>query len=298
MNQPTHTARETPVRVAVFAHNEQRSIANALDQLLREGEAIKDYTIHVLVNGSTDQTLGIAQGYAAQHPGRVKPHRFGRGDKAATWNRYLYDVSVDAPATSVHVFTDADVWPEPGSVARMADALDKDARIAAVGGLPMSGRNRAYYHRLAKEKHLIYGNLYATRDGWLRWAREIGFRLPAGLVFEDAVLTNAFTTLPEDLRRSRLTRVAHLEGCGYRFTPIRPWRHSEALLYARRLVRYRLADYQLKRLGWRWPDELPETMDTINSQVLEEIKSRGVKVRPIDFFLARRLKAQYTSRAA
>ena len=298
MSDQLNIASQSPVRVAVFAHNEQRNIETSIEKLLVEGEACADFQIHVLVNGSTDQTAEIAKACAKQLPDRVFAHEFKLGDKAATWNRYVYGVSQGMPEDCVHVFTDADVWPKPGSIVKMAKALRSNPEYAVVAGLPMSGRNRDKYRQLAKEKYLVFGNLYATRGSWLKWAREIDFRLPRGLVFEDAILTNAFMTTPDDLRKSSPSQIAHLNECGYCFTPIRPWLQSEVCLYARRMVRYRLATAQLKHLGWRWPDQLPESMDEINSKVLEQIQSQRPTLRPVDFFLARKLKKQFEKKAA
>ena len=288
-----HAASKTTVRVAVFAYNEQRHIAHAIDRLLEEGRAFEDYCIHVLVNGSTDKTYEIVQAYAELNPGRISVHRYEKGDKAETWNRYAYDIAPSVVEDSVHFFMDGDVWPEPGSIESMAKALTQRPELTAVAGLPFTGRNRARYTKLAKEKHLLYGNLYATRGGWLAWAREVGFRIPLGLIAEDCVVANALTTCQDDLRRSRLSQIGHVDGCGYRFYSLQPWRFSDIGLYIRRLTRYRLAKAQLNQLGWLWPDQQPLTIDQVNMQLLRRLKSIKIKRHPLDHLVLRRLEKQY-----
>jgi glycosyltransferase involved in cell wall biosynthesis len=295
---PANDASPAPLRVAVFAYNEQRNIDQSLRRLLVECESFEDARIHVLVNGSTDRTYQIAKDYETRCLGRVVAHDFTKGDKARTWNRYVHDVATDLTQTATHVFMDADVWPARDSLRRMTETLAKESRLAAIGGLPMNGRNRARYCELAKRKRFIYGNLYATRGSWLAWARSIQLRMPVGMVFEDAAVTNAFTTTPEDLRKSDLQRIGHLDGCGYGFTPIRPWHPADVTLYLKRMVRYRLAEKQLARLGWRWPDELPDSMDGINRDVLNELKAKTGPSHPLDRLLIKRLQKQYDAKAA
>lgn len=287
-----------PIRVALFAHNEERTIQRSLAHLLRELEPFADAQIRVLINGCTDDTAGVVASMAAKHESRIVAHEYALGDKAATWNRYLYEVSRDDLDQSVQVFMDGDIWPEPGSIGKMAHALNTMPEVSVIGGLPMCGRNRERYRQLAMDKHLIYGGVYATRGDWLAWARRIGFRIPVGLIADDSVLTNAFTTLPDNLRKSNLRRVHHLPDCGYRFTPIRPWRLADLRKYLRRMVRYRLGSEQLRVMGWRWPDEMPEDADAVNQAVLADLQKAGRRMSLVDFRLRKELERRYGRRAA
>lgn len=287
-----------PIRVALFAHNEERTIARSLAHLLRETEPFTDVQVRVLINGCTDRTTQVVQRIADEHPGVIVPTVLPIGDKAATWNAYLYQISANDDEACVHVFMDADIWPEPGSLAKMSRALMQMPEVSAIGGLPMCGRNRERYRQLAIEKHLIYGGIYATRGAWLGWARGVGFRIPKGLIADDSVLTNAFTTLPNNLRKSNLRRVHHLPDCGYRFTPIRPWRPSDLRMYLRRLVRYRLGSEQLRVLGWRWPDEMPEDADELNRAVLADLCRSPRRLSLVDYRLRKYLEKHYGSQAA
>ncbi|MEM9347056.1 MAG: glycosyltransferase family A protein [Planctomycetota bacterium] len=287
-----------PIRVALFAHNEERTIARSLRHLMQEFGPFNDAEVHVLMNGCTDRTAEVTTQIASKHAGLIVPHVIAIGDKASTWNNYLYEISPGHPIDAVQVFMDADIWPEPGSLEKMAIALAERPNASVIGGLPMCGRNRDRYRKLAMDKRLVYGGIYATRGSWLSWAREVGFRIPRGLIADDSVLTNAFTTLPNDLRKSDLDRVQHLPDCGYRFEPIRPWRLSDVRKYVNRQIRYRLGSEQLRVLGWRWPDEMPEDADQINREVLTRLKASSKRTDFVAMRLQRQLEHRYTRQAA
>jgi glycosyltransferase involved in cell wall biosynthesis len=288
---------QPPIRVALFAYNEQKTIERSLTHLMRELKPFADAQVRVLINGCTDKTADVVQSFAARQDGRVVAFEFAIGDKATTWNRYLTEVSRNDPDKSVQIFMDADIWPEPGSIQKMALALDEMPNVAVIGGLPMCGRNRDRYRKLAIEKNLLYGGIYATRGSWLAWARSIGYRIPSGLIAEDSALTNAFTTLPNNLRKSNLKRIHHLPDCGYRFEPIRPWRPADLMKYLRRSVRYRLGSEQLRIMGWRWPDEMPENTDELNQAVLDDLR-RNKRMSLIDYRLRKHLERQCEASAA
>ncbi|MEM9109674.1 MAG: glycosyltransferase family A protein [Planctomycetota bacterium] len=290
--------KPAPIRVALFAHNEERTIARSLRHLMREFGPFDDAEVHVLMNGCTDRTAEVTTRIASKHAGKIVPHLLAIGDKAATWNAYLYEISPAHPTDAVQVFMDADIWPEPGSLGKMAIALAERPNASVIGGLPMCGRNRDRYRRLAMDKGLVYGGIYATRGSWLSWAREVGFRIPRGLIADDSVLTNAFTTLPNDLRRSDLKRVQHLPDCGYRFEPIRPWRWSDVRKYVNRQTRYRLGSEQLRVLGWRWPDEMPEDADGLNREVLSQLKATSKRTDWVAMRLLKQLEQRYDKQAA
>lgn len=286
------------IRIALFAHNEANTIERSLARLVKELAPFADVQIRVLINGCTDHTAKVVDSLVTENRGCIASYEYELGDKAATWNRYLYEVSAHDPEDSVQVFMDGDIWPEPGSLEKMAYALCSMPEVSVIGGLPMCGRNRDRYRQLAMDKHLIYGGIYATRGSWLTWARRVGFRIPIGLIADDSVLTNAFTTLPDDLRKSNLRRVHHLPDCGYCFTPIRPWRLGDLRKYLRRMVRYRLGAEQLRVLGWRWPDEMPENADEVNRAVLAGLRQSSRSWSLIDHQLRKELEQRYDRRVA
>lgn len=287
-----------PIRVAVFAHNEAKTIGNTLDQLFKEVGPEVDFEVHVLNNGSTDRTEQVVNQYAAPHEGLVVLHNYELGDKAATWNKYAYEVSLHAPKDSIHFFMDGDVWPEPGSLAKMSRALINLPDVSVISGLPMSGRNRDRYCKLALEKHLLYANIYATRNAWLDWARQVQFRIPQGLIGDDWVLVNAFATLPDNLRKASLQRIHHLPDCGYRFRPLRPWHYHDMRLYVRRLIRHRLARKQMEVMGWLWPDQMPENADSLDRAVLADLSESPRRLNLIDRLLRKHLEGRYGISAA
>lgn len=294
----TFSISDIQVRIAMFAHNEERTIARSLSYLVDELDGFQNAEIRVLINGCTDRTSAVVAKAGDACDVRIASHVYALGDKATTWNRYLYEVSREDADETVHVFMDGDIWPEPGSIGKMVRALRDLPEKSVIAGLPMCGRNREAYRRLAMEKHLLYGGIYATRGSWLSWARRVGFRIPSGLIADDAVLTNAFTTLPDNLRKSNLRRVHHLPDCGYRFSPIRPWRLLDVRKYFRRMVRYRLAAEQLRVMGWRWPDEMPADTDALDRRVLADLRRSSRRLSLVDYRLRKELESRYAKSAA
>ena len=70
--------------VVVFAHNEERSVENALDRILTEGRD-RPMRIHVVANGCTDGTVKLVKHYARAQS-QVRLHQLDEADKALAWS--------------------------------------------------------------------------------------------------------------------------------------------------------------------------------------------------------------------
>jgi glycosyltransferase involved in cell wall biosynthesis len=149
--------------VVILAHNEEARIAACLNSLPL---ADKGIAYHVVVNGSTDGTAQIAQGFAARHD-NLELHVFAEGGKARSWNRILFD---ELPGFhAVHVFVDGDAEVAPGSIRALAATLAADPHALAAAGLPVNGRKVAAYRDQMRREHGLFGDLYALRGDFLAW---------------------------------------------------------------------------------------------------------------------------------
>ena len=163
--------------VGVLAHNEERRIARCLSSLPL-GEAGID--VHVVVNGSRDNTARIARGFS------VTVHDWPQGGKSRSWNRFVLDMpEIDGDA---FVFVDGDAELAPGSVQALARVLATDPTANAASGLPMNGRKVRQYREGLVASHGLFGDLYALSGDFVRRLRASGIRLPEDLIGDDSLV--------------------------------------------------------------------------------------------------------------
>ncbi len=232
-----------PVSVCVFAYNEEREIASALDAIgACAGEAA--LTVHVLINGCTDGTEAVVRAYAPRGFTLV-PVVIQRGDKANAWNTYVHDI---APEAAFHVFTDGDMRMLPGSIAGFAEAFAAHPEALGCAGLPTSGRSRDSFREQLRGRRELAGNLYALRDSMLRRFRTQQLRLPFGIFGEDGLVTalvkydlDPTTPLVEE-------RVTATERGGFAYRPLSPWSLADLRIYRNRKRRYAVRRQQANML--------------------------------------------------
>lgn len=256
------------VSVAVFAYNEAARIAACLDALAAcAGEA--RLTVHVLINGCTDETEAVVRSHPA--PGfDLRPVVIRRGDKANAWNHYTQEVAPED--AEVHVFTDGDMVAGPGSVAAFLAAFAADRHAAGCAGLPASGRSRtAFRDKLVANRELA-GNLYALHGRCLMEFRRRRIRLPFGLFGEDGLVTtlvkwNLDTRGPRDDRRIIAT-----EGATFGYEPLSPWRPGDLAIYRKRKMRYAVRQQQANML---YPLLFTEGVEAMPEHVLDLYRLRA-----------------------
>ena len=151
------------------------------------------YSAHILVNGSTDETVHIARALAAADT-RLHVHEIATADKANAWNRYLYDIAPTEPGAQTHIFLDGDIVPSAGSFDALANALAQNPQAYGAGALPITGRSRQAWSRRLLEKSYISGNLYALSASALVAIRDADIRMPYGAKGEDGLLTYLLLT--------------------------------------------------------------------------------------------------------
>lgn len=162
--------------VIIPAHNEAALIGGCLTALLASGAAGQVQVI-VAANGCTDNTVAIAQGFAAKLQARgwtVQVLTLDQGNKPAALNA--------ADAVAVHpnrAYLDADVTVSPDLLAQTLAALDCPAPTYASGQVHITGQSaasRAYaaiWSRVPFMRHGVPGcGFFAVnRAGRQRWGQ-------------------------------------------------------------------------------------------------------------------------------
>jgi len=289
-----------PIDVCVFARNEAANLPTAIASVLADPAADRVRSIHVMVNGCTDDTPAVARRLAERDP-RVVVHELPIGDKCNAWNAYVHRVAdgpTDPPAGgdgggATHVFMDGDVRVGPGAIAGLSQRLAESPDAYACAGLPLTGRNREAMARLVVERRWVFGNLYGVRGSHLARLRDAGFRLPLGLMGNDHVITRAMKTALPDADDADHERVVWADGVGYAFDSLSPWRLEDVRLYQRRRVTYALRAEQLALMGTCPLDGLPATMDPINRRVLAKLSSTALPPWDIRAAVRRKLAGWY-----
>jgi glycosyltransferase involved in cell wall biosynthesis len=240
----TSPAASPVISIAVFAYNEERSIAAALDAIgacAGEGRV----TTHVLINGCSDGTEAVVRAYRPQGFD-VVPVVIRRGDKANAWNVYVHEVAPEA--ADFHVFTDGDMIIQPGSLAGFAERFAAEPEADGCAGLPVSGRSREAFRGKLLHNREMAGNLYALRSRCVMAFRRAGLRLPFGIFGEDGLVTMLVRHGLDPKGERRDGRVAVSEQGGFAFPPLSPWRPSDWRIYRNRKRRYAVRRQQAMML--------------------------------------------------
>ena len=241
--------------VAVLAHNEERRIGACLASLPLDDPAV---AVHVVVNGSRDQTAVIAR---VVGQGRVTVHDWPEEGKARSWNRFVLDTPGIEGDT--FVFIDGDAAVTPGSVAALANALANDPQANAASGMPQNGRRAARYRAEMIETHGLFGDLYALSGRFVAKLRGSGVRLPNDLVGDDSLIGALASTDLADESHWRDSRIHVTPGAGFLCEPIR-LSFASLLKQYRRMINYSVRYFQnrivsdiMRRQG---PTALPARM--------------------------------------
>jgi glycosyltransferase involved in cell wall biosynthesis len=232
--------------VAVFAHNEERSITRCLESLASEAQGVTT-RVYVLANGCTDSTVAVAGAYARSHP-EVTLVQLELGDKANAWNHFVH---VIAPRTAFAFFMDGDVEAMPGALNALAHQLAEDSHANAISALPATGRSAPRLASSREQERGIWGCLYCLRGTFVARLQGSRVRMPVGLIREDGFVA---TVVKWDLEprqpwdEARVCRNVDA-AAKFRFPSLSPTSPRNVRLYARRLVRYSMGHFQNKMLG-------------------------------------------------
>ncbi len=170
--------------IALFAHNEEESIAKTIASLNAAGLAAQDH-VFVLANGCSDDTLSIVENIANKDS-RIVAVDIALGDKANAWNLYVDRIGL--PDARIHIFLDGDVIPSKNAFIAMDRALKDHPEALAVSTLPRGGRKAEPWAQRTIKNHGMPGGLYGLRGETFERIRTLPLRLPIGLVGDDSIL--------------------------------------------------------------------------------------------------------------
>jgi glycosyltransferase involved in cell wall biosynthesis len=252
--------------VAVFACNEERTIARCLDAIIAECAGEKAQ-LHVVVNGSSDRSLEIARDYADRHPAMIFAHRILHADKQNAWNQYIHELRVEA---GTHIFVDAYAYVTPGSLRALEEGLKRPG-VNAAAAIPGSGRSR---ERIVEDMRGgsggrgLHGSLHALTGDFVNRIRARGIRQPVGIYRGDG-LVGAMALYDLDPLRNRYdyARIALVDEASWTFDSLRPWRWRDLRRQLRRYLmqqRGRVENEAIKRvIRARGFEGLPAHVDTL-----------------------------------
>lgn len=226
------------ITIAVLAHNEADRIQKCLTSLPLGRPGI---AIHVIVNGSTDETANLAR-QTAENYDNVIVYDWREGGKSRSWNRWVFDELNEFSPT--HIFVDGDAEIEPGSVTAMDQALQIFPNVNAVSAMPVNGRSVEYYRNLMQREHGLFGDLYALSGDFLARMKSRQIRLPTDLVGDDGLLAAMAKTSLANEGFWMDERVYICERAGFRCAPFHILDFSSWLMQYRRMINYSKRNFQ------------------------------------------------------
>jgi glycosyltransferase involved in cell wall biosynthesis len=230
--------------VAIFAHNEERSIRSAIESVFAAFAGQQEFrpVVYVLENGSKDGTAAAAREVAA---GRSDIHvvEIPFGDKADTWNRYVFEL---APEAEAHIFMDGDVCMGSGAGPELLRVLASSPDALAAVALPKGGRHARQYAAIIRANPSIWGNLYALKKQAVEMFRKLDARLPVGHIGEDGLIGLLVNKDLDPRAPQKRERTVAATRATFDYTPMQDfWK------YFRRRVNYSVRFYQFQFLGPR-----------------------------------------------
>ena len=259
--------------IVVLAYNEQRRIGRCLASLPCDDP---DYIIHVVVNGSSDDTAAIVAEAARRHSNLIL-HDWPEPGKARNWNRMVLDTLGSGFETVVVVDGDAEV--AVGSIQALRKALDDHPDARAASALPLNGRRMAYYRRSMLKTHGMFGDLYALRGEFTDRMRASGIALPTDLVGDDGLIGALAKTELGRLEDWSEAGICPTTSAGFYCEPIAllGWR-SWHMQY-RRMINYAVRHFQdlmitdiMRSDG---PEGLPSQLATLYPAYLPRFRPRA-----------------------
>ncbi|MBD1390565.1 glycosyltransferase family 2 protein [Neiella sp. HB171785] len=271
--------------VCMFAHNEEDNIKTSIMSVLEQtSEALN--TFYLIANGCSDDTVAIANQIKQQSFAKMQVVELAIGDKCNAWNHYMHQLN---PAADVHFFVDADVNFSDQCFDKMTNHLmATGAETVTIAGMPLSGRNRAFYESLVKERSCFFGNLYGLKHAAIERIQSYPFRLPMGLNWIDSFLTKAINTDLSFGVDNLPNRVTYLDGVGYHFEKLSPFSTNEISIYINRIARYELGKIQEKYLDALPLEQWPANMHVINEQIDENFATDASDIQFIKRWLVRK----------
>ena len=282
--------------IVMFAYNEEENIEQSILSIKQQ---VSDNLecFYIVANGCTDNTVSVAEAIKKREKfDKLNIIELVIGDKCNAWNHYVHNV---AKPVDVHFFVDADVRFSDQCFDKMSQHLSlSPEQTVTIAGMPLSGRNKAFYESLVKERSCFFGNLYGLRNSFIERLKTAPFKLPKGLNWIDSFLTKAVNTDLTFGKQNLPNRVTYLEGAGYLFDNLSVFSLSDIKLYISRIARYELGKVQEKYLDAldvkNWPSDMIEINRKIEQNLAQDISSLSwIKKRLVTRRLYKLLKKQH-----
>lgn len=280
-----------PVCVAVLIHNEERRLAACLDSLPL-GDPY--FAVHAVINGSTDGSLAIAQGYATRYS-NLTVHQYQQGGKSRSWNRFLF---VDLPTFhNTHIFVDGDAVIVPGSLQALEAMLAHNPRCNAVAALPGNGRQAEYYRTQMQKSHGIFGDLYALRGDFLTRMKAHSIRLPDDLIGDDGLIGALAKTDLDNENHWDETRLLPVLDAAFLCEPVSLVSPHTWRMQYKRMINYSVRHFQNRIISdimrGAGPKALPRDLAALYPAYLSSFSPRkGLAARWFDRIALQRMARQ------
>ncbi|WP_158971650.1 glycosyltransferase family A protein [Paraglaciecola sp. L3A3] len=275
--------------IVMFAYNEEKNIKNSILSIQQQKSAQLN-KFYLIANGCTDNTAKIAEQVKLNEGfTELEIIELSIGDKCNAWNHYIHNL---AEYADVHFFVDADVKFSDRCFDLMAEHLTQSPQdTVTIAGMPLTGRNKAYYESLVIERACFFGNLYGLRHRFIERLQNTSFHLPKGLNWIDSFLTKAVNTDLTFGNKNLPNRVTYLEGTGYLFDNLSVFSWADINLYLSRIARYELGKLQERYLDQLNFNDWPESMKDINLQLDKNFEQETISLSFIKkFMVKKRLK--------
>lgn len=229
------------ISVAVFAHNESRSILRCLSSLENNESEL---SVFVLINGSTYDTKELVES-AAVTKSWIKYVEIPLGDKSNAWNVFIHSI---AQPSDAYVFVDGDCYVNANGIDHLIYALNSLEGSLASAAFPGTGRSREVLTQMI-HRSAIVGGMYALSKEAVQviWDKEIC--IPIGFIGDDSLLdyllATDFKCGPNDIARHKIVPAPKAM---FYFDPISPLKILDYVKYFKRRIRYSTRHFQCQIL--------------------------------------------------
>ncbi len=233
---------QTSINIFVFAHNEQNHILTCLNSIK---EALRETNVQaegfILVNGSTDNTLKLAEQFSANNS-HWQTVNIIVGDKSNAWNVAVHECMNNV---GLGFFIDGDCTIENTSLLRMLDVHDDNQDYYAFAAIPKTkGRDFEFITQNTISKEGLSGNFYALSPLFLQQIVKEKFSLPVGLIGDDSVLSWVCKTGISPHYSLSSSSILPVHNAYYKYNRLVPNSLRNIKKYLTRLKRYSIRHMQ------------------------------------------------------
>jgi len=175
-------------KVCVVAHNEQDRIIESLVHIKNAISFSKyDYEVHIVANGCSDYTIPLCEKFCQSNIEKFTLHNIKRGDKANAWNYFTYEVNTN---NDFAIYIDGDCFISINALDDMLNTYNLNQQVNSISGFPATiGRGALNWRKNLLEMGETPGNFYSLTPTFLTKVKNMGFKLPIGLIGDDSLLS-------------------------------------------------------------------------------------------------------------